>query len=704
MMKMYFALALHFHQPVGNFDYVLERAYQNSYLPFVETLKKFPSIKANLHLSGSLLEWIELRHREFFDDLSLLTNRGQVELISGGFYEPVLTAIPERDAIGQIEMLSDYLKKNFFFSPNGAWIAERVWEPYLPKILSNAKIRYTILDDTHIMRSGIAVKDIKNYYITENDGHRIFVFPTDKELRFSIPFKEIDEVISYLKKPLDEGENEYLFTYGDDVEKFGEWPGTYELVYKERWLEKFFHALEKDRGQIETVKFSDFLQIKSPQSEVYIPESSYEEMMLWSLSDDSRKLKDSIKEKIKDDNEMVKFVDAMAGGFWKNFFVKYPESNRMHKKLIYISEQVEKAGIFYGRENDDTKNKILKSLYKASCNCAYWHGLFGGIYLHHIRSAVYKNLIDAQRFLDEYSGNSSSKIEVEEEDYDFDGKNEVILSNNNLSLWINPSYRGSIVEIDWMEKGMNVLNVLTRRYEPYHSEIGNQIKKVDEIVYMGDEENFFYDKFYRTSFTHLFLEEDISYTDFISNSEKIWSLNRGIQEFDYLIKKRNKVAEVLLIGKNNNPAIPILKKRYFLEEGKNFFSFLWEIENVEDSYENKKIALEINLSLTSADSEGNRFLLFKNRNNSMEYDFKSLFVVQEISKCKIESKCDSAEISIEFSQPCSCYSYPLKTISRSERGFDFIYQGTCLIFVWSIAKLNEHKIEGSMQFLDEDSK
>jgi len=106
------ALAMHFHQPVGNFDFVFERAYSNAYLPFIKTVLKYPEIKVNLHYSGSLLEWIEKNHCEFFDLLNVLVERNQAELLTGGFYEPVLTAIPERDALGQVEMLTDYIKKN----------------------------------------------------------------------------------------------------------------------------------------------------------------------------------------------------------------------------------------------------------------------------------------------------------------------------------------------------------------------------------------------------------------------------------------------------------------------------------------------------------------------------------------------------------------------------------------------------------------
>ena len=98
MRKFELVLLIHAHQPVGNFDDVLERAYTSSYLPFLEVLARHPSIRMGLHYSGSLLEWIERAHPEYFDRLRALVQRGQVEMVGGGFYEPILATIPPDQA------------------------------------------------------------------------------------------------------------------------------------------------------------------------------------------------------------------------------------------------------------------------------------------------------------------------------------------------------------------------------------------------------------------------------------------------------------------------------------------------------------------------------------------------------------------------------------------------------------------------------
>jgi len=96
-----FIFGIHNHQPVGNFDFVVEDAFQKSYLPFVEVVEEFPNLHISLHFSGCLLEWLEKQHPEYLDRIARLVERGNVEIISGGFYEPVLAMIPDRDKIAR---------------------------------------------------------------------------------------------------------------------------------------------------------------------------------------------------------------------------------------------------------------------------------------------------------------------------------------------------------------------------------------------------------------------------------------------------------------------------------------------------------------------------------------------------------------------------------------------------------------------------
>ena len=46
------ALAIHNHQPVGNFGWVFAEVYGQAYLPMLEALERHPGVRLSLHYSG----------------------------------------------------------------------------------------------------------------------------------------------------------------------------------------------------------------------------------------------------------------------------------------------------------------------------------------------------------------------------------------------------------------------------------------------------------------------------------------------------------------------------------------------------------------------------------------------------------------------------------------------------------------------------
>jgi len=152
-----FCLVLHNHQPIGNFDHVFEQAYQDSYLPFLEVFEAYRPLRISLHTSGPLMEWLANQHPEYLDRLADLVEAGRVEIVGGPFYEPILTMIPSRDRIGQIETYSRWLEQRLGARPRGMWVPERVWEQSLTSDLSDAGIEYLVLDDYHFRTAGLTM-------------------------------------------------------------------------------------------------------------------------------------------------------------------------------------------------------------------------------------------------------------------------------------------------------------------------------------------------------------------------------------------------------------------------------------------------------------------------------------------------------------------------------------------------------------------
>ena len=160
MKKIKFVLGIHNHQPVGNFKWVFQKAYDIAYKPFIEVMVKHKSIKWNLHSSGMLWEFMLKEHPSYIKSIKNMIYSETLEIISGGYYEPILSVIPSVDRTGQIKQLSDFIKNTLGYEPKGAWVAERVWEPSLVTTLCESGIKYTVLDDVHFMASGLKENDL----------------------------------------------------------------------------------------------------------------------------------------------------------------------------------------------------------------------------------------------------------------------------------------------------------------------------------------------------------------------------------------------------------------------------------------------------------------------------------------------------------------------------------------------------------------
>ena len=78
-----------------------------------------------------------------------------------------------------------------------------------------------------------------------------------------------------------------VLAMGDDGEKFGGWPQTYEHCWgedgKSGWVDQFFSALEKNRDWLHTVKLGEQIRHFPAAGRVYLPTASYNEMMGWAL-------------------------------------------------------------------------------------------------------------------------------------------------------------------------------------------------------------------------------------------------------------------------------------------------------------------------------------------------------------------------------------------------------------------------------------
>ncbi len=651
MSKLNLLLAIHCHQPVGNFGIVFSNAYESAYLPFIEVLERHPNIRISLHYSGSLLDWLKVTHPEFIERVKTLVKKGQVEILSSGYYEPILSLIPQPDAQAQIEMLRRRVKDLFSWDAQGCWLTERIWEPKIPSILNSSGIKWTIVDDSHFKSAGLEPEGLSGYYISEEEARPIAIFPASEKLRYFMPFKLPGETIDYLGYLYKE-HNIRCICFADDGEKFGLWPGTHKWVYKQGWLEDFFTALDENSSWLAVRSFSQYLEEHPPTGRIYLSCSSYREMMEWS------------------------------GGYFRNFLLKYDEANWMHKRMLYISQKIQSLRESYrGPLKRKSKANICRSridtarqhLYMAQSNDSYWHGVFGGLYLNHLRNSVYSHLIEAEKLI-----NTSNRDKLHRLDLDYDGRDEVILSSRVLSCVFSPHRGGALLELDYKPKSLNLINTIMRRREMYHQKIKQNVsgstdtqlqpKSIHDTdkIKQPDLGNFlFYDLFPRYCCLDHFLNRDTDLEQFsrcqygelgdFTQGEYVFKLNgRGKKKSGFSLVRRGSVA---------NYPVKIIKRVHL---NNNDLSIDYTIKNESDRPLDNLFGVEFNLSV---------------------YDNNL-----SLTSGKIEVECLKISdiwsgISLEFTVniPCLVWHFPVETISDSETGIGKTYQELCLLFNWQLS-------------------
>src|SRR5580704_10424190 len=460
-------LIIHAHQPAGNFEHVFEECYENSYLAFLDLLEKHPGVHAALHYSGPLLLWIEKNHPEYFIRLRRLVGSGRVELVGGGFYEPILISIPGPDQVEQLTRLAEYLEAHFGRRPTGAWLAERVWEPHLPSSLAAANVGYTLVDDLPFLAAGFETQELYVAYVAEDRGKSVWPVPVLRDLRYLIPFRGVEESIAYLQNAaqLHPGG---AATFGDDMEKFGVWPGTFKHCYEDGWLEKFLAALESNASWLKSCTPSEYMSANLPLGRADLPSASYAEMMEWVLPTNTRQRYFALRKEFAARPDLLTFV---RGGSWRGFFRKYPEANLLHKKMLRASACV--ASVPPRRSFSEHSAQVLQArdyLLRGQGNDAYWHGVFGGIYAPHLRTEIWRNLIRAESLADQLTpGALMPRVELV--DYDADGAAEILFSAPEFQALLKLSDGATVAFFDFRPASATLINSIIRRPEAYHSRL-----------------------------------------------------------------------------------------------------------------------------------------------------------------------------------------------------------------------------------------
>ena len=619
-----------------------------------------------------------------------LVQTGQVELVGGGFYEPILISIPPEDQREQITRLASYIEKHFGRLPSGAWLAERVWEPQLPTALAAAHVAYTLVDDMHFIAAGFEPEELFGPYIAEDRGQTVWLYPGQKALRYLVPFGKVEDVIAYLRDAASKHPGG-VAAMGDDMEKFGVWPGTHEHCYTDGWLSEFFTALEKNSDWLQMSTPGEYLATHSTLGRADLPTASYTEMLEWALP---TRVRQRYHEVLKEFGARPEVLSFLRGGSWRGFFRKYPESNLLHKKMLRVSARIAAAPVRH--DGSKSVGELLQArdlLLRAQCNDAYWHGIFGGIYAPHLRTELWRNLIRAEAIADRQTpGALTPRVELM--DYDADGATELLFTSPESQVLLKPSDGGTVAALDFRPAAATLVNSILRRPEAYHTRLREAAGKTDtgaavsiheqtRVKEPGLERYLRYDRWPRHAFRVLIFDPARTHADYEALELRE---DAGFAGGAFSVKNSGpydaelfRADSLALLGKTESSAPKILLiKQFTFGAAPNGSEVACEITlKLKETLE-KPVAIGIESIINLlAPAEPDRFFETPAGRNNLRFSGSLPGPI-----LRMEDGWQRLRIALHAPLAEEFWVAPIETVSESEEGFERVYQGSQILALW----------------------
>ena len=399
--KISLVLGSHANVPYGAETAEFEKIYTTTLLPFVSSLYRYPRILAVLHYSGVLLHWIERSHPELFMLLEDMVARKQIEMLGGGFYEPMLPIIPPQDKIGQIELMTTYLRRHFGKRPQGCWIPEYAWEQALVSPLAACGMSYTFLNERQFSLAGGRQAPC----ICEDQGKLITVFPVSQSLEEALAEKNIAEVLNTL--PADTGGAVFSIFPGKIYARADESPDT-------TW-NRFFEEFSLCENLVETVSPGKLAKSMKGLQKLCFPDSAGTEK------------------------------NAPP----RRFTILHPEARGIYAKMIFTNVLINQL-----RGDKSRKQSAHEELWKAQGSALFCATGKQGLHNNMLRNAAYSALLGAERITREKGKFAPSLVPF---DFNMDGEQEWLFQDTRINCYVQPA-GGGIFELDYLPKGWNYLD------------------------------------------------------------------------------------------------------------------------------------------------------------------------------------------------------------------------------------------------------
>ena len=216
--------------PASLFDKTLALVYE----PVLSYMYNNPGHFLSLYQSSNMMKHIQRERPEYRSLVATLCKRGEIDPLTGSWSQSVLSLLPPKDRVSQIEKLTSFIRHEYGVLPTTAFFYGQVWQPLFISLLKNAGIDNVVIST---YSSGDAPLYRDAFWMNEL-GRKEKIYPLDDCVarlveaysKGEIKYQELKERVL---KSLSEGDydrtvflNMDQLVLGRDREGEGEKPGN----------------------------------------------------------------------------------------------------------------------------------------------------------------------------------------------------------------------------------------------------------------------------------------------------------------------------------------------------------------------------------------------------------------------------------------------------------------------------------------------
>ena len=344
--------------------------------------------------------------------------------------------------------------------------------------------------------------------------------------------------------------------------------------------------------------------------------------------------------------------------------------------MLRVSAAVARAG---GERPDDPHiQQAREALWRGQANDAYWHGVFGGCYLPHLRRAVKSALLEAEAHV--LDARAPAAVSVR--DVNGDGRPEILVRTPALAVTINPARGGTLTEIAALGRRHDLADVLGRRAETYHAQLSGGAAASMRSIHDPPSEKepglqrlLAYDRFRRASLLDGLFEGDGEL-----DAVEPWDascLALGDAAFAHAAAQRGDRVDVTLTHRADNPVALDVAKHVSVDGAT--VATRYRVADPGRGLDGRRWAVQWNLALSAGDAPG-RYLALAERPSLGSHG--RLAAATELT---LVDEWLALEARLRWSPAAEVAWGPVQTVSVSEAGFERIFQGLALLLIWPLA-------------------